>query len=537
MQCQEIQGSLTAYIGNEVAVGEKEEITRHLKKCPECRIMETRLRATWDLAGGWKEKEPSDELVKGVYEKIGQTQPGSPPAPDNDTAFTSGHKRHWLKIAAGILLCLGAGYGGYQVYQSKNNHEQKHKIIAINPSPGADVTPPDAEDPKESPEKINKHFIVIKRQNPIAAAVRSKVRLPSLRQRVLEADLILAGQIEEIISQEDSDSSPRVMLEVREIELKIKKILKFAVSKELEWASEQIKKWEMIRSANKEKIQALIRQLGDNNWRRRESASEKLFEIGPHAELFLKKAKELPDPEIKARSNAILTKINKVKNIDALRRSEKDITIPILLELKWGMMNMAIESPIEKGGVYLIFLKYQKGEKYSNLFNVLYGDRFDPLIAHTFKKISSENTGEVKEIEEIIKFAEEIKKKWTLKTFLKGLESPYAEIQTSALRTLEVRDPQLRNAARGENLFKHVSPESLFTQIRKDNVTPPQIIPALLSYMKKGKEDVSAVFKNLTGYNAAHDMKPTDTKEDIIFYYQDWWKKNKDTFKFPKKKK
>jgi len=70
MECREIQELLTAYICNELAPEEKHAIQAHLKQCADCRREEFKLRKTWEMAGNWKAKGPSEQTVKNLYDKI-----------------------------------------------------------------------------------------------------------------------------------------------------------------------------------------------------------------------------------------------------------------------------------------------------------------------------------------------------------------------------------------------------------------------------------------------------------------------------------
>lgn len=69
-------------------------------------------------------------------------------------------------------------------------------------------------------------------------------------------------------------------------------------------------------NANAEEIAALIAQLGDDDFNRREAAVTKLVDIGEPARAAVEQATESKDPEIAARAHAVLRKLA-LKDVEA----------------------------------------------------------------------------------------------------------------------------------------------------------------------------------------------------------------------------
>ena len=77
-------------------------------------------------------------------------------------------------------------------------------------------------------------------------------------------------------------------------------------SEEKPVSKEQIAKETKISPELQAKIEVLIKQLGDEDWRTRESAEESLRKIGEPAKIFLKEAIQSKDPEVKMRATQLL---------------------------------------------------------------------------------------------------------------------------------------------------------------------------------------------------------------------------------------
>jgi hypothetical protein len=67
-----------------------------------------------------------------------------------------------------------------------------------------------------------------------------------------------------------------------------------------------------LREADREKIQSLVKQLGDDSFEVRERATQMLITIGPAAEAQLKQAAESSDPEVKQRASVCLASLTKI---------------------------------------------------------------------------------------------------------------------------------------------------------------------------------------------------------------------------------
>lgn len=91
------------------------------------------------------------------------------------------------------------------------------------------------------------------------------------------------------------------------------------------------------------KIDALIQQLGSDDYAAREKATEELRKIGPPAREALRKAAENPDPEIQSRARALLKEIEKPEKAAdgaAPRRGPRFNFAPGLNGLRGGALSV-----------------------------------------------------------------------------------------------------------------------------------------------------------------------------------------------------
>lgn len=168
MECSKIQESLTAYIANEVMPEEKAMIEQHLKQCPICRALEAQLRKTWEIAGNWETKEPSEELVSRLYKKI-----KSLPQPQKNQRPFLPSPPYWFKVAGGLAVAAAILIVVIIAFPTKQPIENKESITT--------------EKPVEKPQEVKKPS---ETKNPIETLINL---LPSMQQAFADEAIVKKG--------------------------------------------------------------------------------------------------------------------------------------------------------------------------------------------------------------------------------------------------------------------------------------------------------------------------------------------------------